>query len=164
MTDTMSDPSHRFRMTHGGGTTESDTLTALVAALVGGDYADLPQTDEGNRQALTARWQQSASTANLVQAVVIAAATETGAFDVGSAGEDILTPLFADRARPVDSVDDWSQEVPLVLISTDYAPFTDRTPPTGNVRWINPHTERTYIETLSGLGVVDFEVLAPSRV
>ena len=44
-----------------------------------------------------------------------------------------------------------------MLIASSYAPFTDRQPPTGNIRWINPHNERTYLESLAAVGVIEFE-------
>lgn len=160
-TPTASTPADtpRFRLTHSGGRVEADTLTDLVAGLVGDEYRDLDPTLGADRDALLLRWQQAVTTANLVQAVVVGSASESGVLDVSTASEDVLTVLFSDRVRPVE-VDDWAEPVPLVLISTDYAPFTHRTPPTGNVRWINPHTERTYLESLHHLGVVDLEVAA----
>ena len=150
-------PKAHFRLRHPDGTVESDTLTALVAALVGNGYADLPPSSNGDEQALLARWQQSVTTANQVQAVLTGSAVQAGTIDVAKAGEEVLTPLFADRLHPVE-LDEWTVPVPLVLICTDYAPFTDNTPPTGNICWINPHTERTYLDTLASLGVVEFEM------
>lgn len=146
-----------YRMEHEGHVTEAGTLTELVSALIGG-YADLPRTAEGDELALLARWKQSVTSANLVQAVVTGSAVENGAFDVSTADENILTVLFADRIDPVE-IEEWDEAMPLVLLSTSYAPFTDRTPPIGNVRWINPHTELTYLASLDAVGVITFTVV-----
>ena len=151
-----------YRMEHDGTVTEADSVTDLVSALIPLGYADLPRTPEGDEQALLARWEQSVGTANLVQAVVTAAAVRDGVLDISLASKDVLTALFRDRIEPVE-VEEWTQPVPLVLVSTSYAPFTDNTPPIGNVRWINPHTELSYLRSLDAVGVISFDVLEPSE-
>lgn len=159
ITEDGEDEAPFFRMVHDGVEHESNNLTSLVAQLINGTYAAITEGRDGDEQALLDRWQQAVSTANLVQAIVITAAVNARTFDVKTAGEDILTLLFADRIDPVE-VDEWDEPVPLILISTSYAPFTDRMPPIGNIRWINPHTERTYLETLADLGVIEFGLIA----
>ncbi|GAA3635370.1 hypothetical protein [Microlunatus ginsengisoli] len=151
-TEAAPDEPISYRLTHDDRVVEAGSLTELVADLIPG-YGELPGTADGDELALLARWQQAVTTANRVQAVLIADVAERGTFDVGTAGEEVLSVLFADRIDPVE-VEEWAQPVPLVVVSTSYAPFTDATPPTGNVRWINPHTELTYLQTLAGLGVV----------
>ena len=47
--------------------------------------------------------------------------------------------------------------MPLVLIETDYEPFTQRPLPTGNIAWLNPYTEETFLESLDVAGVASFE-------
>jgi hypothetical protein len=143
----------RYRMTRDARTNEAATLTELVGRLIPG-YAALPEGPDGDAAALEARWEQAVATANLVQAVLTVAAVEAGDFHLRGASEDGLTALFADRMNPLD-VDQWTGIVPLVLVATSYSPFTGREPPVGNVRWINPHTERTYLESLAALGVIE---------
>lgn len=53
---------------------------------------------------------------------------------------------------------DWQHVVPLVLIATDYLPFTGREAPTGNVLWLDPSTEVTYLRSLARLGILEFRV------
>jgi hypothetical protein len=44
--------------------------------------------------------------------------------------------------------------VPLVLMTSDYVPFTERPAPTGNIFWLDPTTELTYLRSLDRLGVM----------
>lgn len=144
-----------YRLTHDATTRQSGSLTDLIGHLIPG-YASIPDGPEGDDAALLARWEHAVATANLVQQVVIGASVEIGDLDVNAASEDVLTVLFADRINPVEA-GEWSEKVPLVLVASSYAPFTDREPPTGNVRWINPHNERTFLESLAAVGAIEFE-------
>lgn len=146
-----------YRLTHDSTSHESGSLTDLVGKLVPG-YTSMPAGSEGDDAALLARWEHAVAVANLVQQVVLGASVKIGEFDVNIATEDTLTVLFADRINPVGA-GEWTEKVPLVLIASSYAPFTDREPPTGNVRWINPHNERTFLESLAAVGVIEFEAV-----
>jgi hypothetical protein len=142
----------------------SDSLTDLVAAGIPG-YVDLPDTDDGHDRALVMRYDDLVSLANKFQRWLVNDAARRELIDISGLGEDALTALMADRSAVfagVSSQDDpfdWQIEVPLVLMATDYSPFTDRPSPTGRIVWIDPETEFTYLESLSALGVLRFNIL-----
>jgi hypothetical protein len=135
----------------------ADTRTELTAELIEG-YAELPETEEGDAEALFARYRTSVQIANTLQQVLAANATEEGTFDPSLESEDVLTALFTDRAEKIDEIADWAHAVPLVLMATEYAPYGTATKPTGNVLWVDPFTETTFLQTLSELGVVELFV------
>ena len=151
-----------YRLVHAEQTQVSGSLTQLVGKLIPG-YADLPAGPVGDDAALLARWEHAVAAANLVQQVLIGAAVESGDFDVNLVSEGALSNLFASRIETVE-VGEWSEKVPLVLIASSYAPFTERQPPTGNVRWINPHNERTFLESLAAVGLIEFEAVPADAI
>jgi hypothetical protein len=132
----------------------AETRTELTAELIEG-YADLPETEEGDVEALHARYRTSVQIANTIQQVLAANATEEGKFDPSLQSEDVLTAIFTDRSEKIDEIADWAHEVPLVLLATEYAPYGTATRPTGNVLFVDPYTETTFLNTLSELGVVE---------
>lgn len=136
----------------------AETRTELTAELIEG-YADLPKTEEGDTEALYARYRAAVHIANSLQQVLAAKATEEGTFDPSLQSEDTLTALFTDRAEKIDEIAEWTnKDVPLVLVATEYAPYATATKPTGNVLWVNPFTETTFLDSLSTLGFVEFFV------
>lgn len=51
---------------------------------------------------------------------------------------------------------DWLPSVPLVLVTTSYAPHTASPPIGGNVIWIDPVTEAGYLASLGDSGVFNY--------
>lgn len=135
----------------------ADTRTELTAELIEG-YGDLPETEEGDTEALYARYRTSVQVANTLQQVLAANATEEGTFDPSLQSEDTLTAIFTDRAEKIDEISEWTNAVPLVLVATEYAPYGTAVKPAGNVMWVDPFTETTFLDTLSEIGVVEFFV------
>jgi len=132
--------------------TTSTTLTALVAELIAG--YDTTGDDD-----LEQRYRFAVLAASQVQAVLAADAVADGTFDPADHDEATLTALFASRAHPVpEQVETWGLAVPLVLVATDYEPYTDRALPLGNVKVVDPADERTLLGSLSDLGVVSLYV------
>lgn len=139
----------RYALVRGEMATFADTLPDLIGALLPG-YTALSDDD-----AQIARWQCAAATATQVQQMMAAALD----LDPSAESEDTLTAIFADRAMPVpaDAIGDrWDHRVPLVLLATDYAPFTAEPRPQGNVQFIDSGTERAFLSSLAGLGVLAF--------
>lgn len=145
----------------------SDNAGELVALLIQG-YADIPASDTGHDLALVARYEALVEIAERAQRFLVDEAIERGTLDPLEAGEDVLTALFAPRERPWGGMDgpdgqvsfEWDRPVPLILIATDYAPFTDRPCPTGNVLFLDPSTELSFMVSLDTLGLVKFMVAA----
>lgn len=71
-----------------------------------------------------------------------------------SAVEVLVVP---DRTEPLE-IESWHHPVPLVLVTTLYAPYSDVPPVQGDVVWLDPRDERFMLESLSDAGVVDFRV------
>lgn len=144
-----------FALMVGDDTVYADTLTELVGFVIP-DYADLPLTAEGDDDAFLARVDAAVSAVALAQATVILAMEEAGDFNPETASEDVLTALLTARGTALvdgaewDGV--WSEAVPLLLVSTDYAPFTALTPITGNVQYFDPSDERTFLASMEDLG------------
>lgn len=167
-------PEHGFRhaMVHSGPggsevVTFADDLSELVTVIVteaGGDY-DVPSDFAGDDQALIARWKASVRIAELAQTTILLAATERSCpapFDPATCTEVELTTLMGPKNIPVESftgADDpdlhWTFSLPtLVLVTVDYEPFTSRRRPDGNVAWIDPSDDESFIRSLDELRLV----------
>lgn len=142
----------------GQATILGENAADLIAHLIPG-YGDLADDDEGNDTALIMRWQTCVATASDVQALICADRVQEGRFDPTVETEDALSVLFSDKTVPVEDFGSWDNpDVPLVLIATDYAPFAERPPVTGNVVWLDPSDEVAFLRSLAALGVVEFYV------
>lgn len=140
----------RYALVRGEATVFSDHLSDLVGAVIPGYSA---ATDD--EAALLARWQCAAATATEVQQLIAAGE----GLDPSVESEDVLTAVFTDRALPLPAElvgERWEHRVPLVLLATDYEPFTPAAKPSGNVRFIDSSTERAFLRSLADLGVLSF--------
>jgi len=100
-------------------------------------------------------------------ALAAAAARATAAMlaDLGVTGlsEDALTVLMHDRRGDAVQFSAWASDLPLLLLATSYAPYTDTPAPEGDaIVWLNPATERTFLDSLQSLGLVELFVTDPS--
>ena len=136
-----------------------DTAADLISHLIPG-YGDVAFDDDGHDEALIMRWQTCVATASDVQALICADRVQEGTFDPAKETEESLTVLFSDKTVPVEDFGSWDHpHVPLVLIATDYAPFSAERPPvTGNVLWLDPSDETAFLRSLAALGIVEFYV------
>lgn len=138
-----------FALAVGDETVRSDDLTRLVGALIDG----YPRTaDPGDL--LEDRWRCGVLHADAVQATLLADAVETGAIDLPTLSEEQVNVLLVSRASAVPvPAGRWELAVPLVLMATDYQPYTSTPIPAGNVMLVDPGTERTLLGSLSDLAV-----------
>lgn len=135
-----------------------ETASDLIAHLIPG-YGELPDDDDGDTAALIMRWQSCVATASDVQALICADRVQEGRFDPVQETEETLSVLFGDKTVPIEDIASWDNEdVPLILIATDYAPFSERPPVTGHVLWLDPSDEATFLRSLSNIGVIEFNV------
>ena len=152
-----------FALLVGDDTVYADTRTELVAHVIPG-YVDFAGDEAGDVLAFLARVDSAAGIVAEVQAVVLASATEDGDFVAEDESEIILTALLTPRGTGlIDGVEFggvWTHEVPLLLLTTDYAPFTESVPITGNVEYFDPSNETTYLEGLQSFGFVELFVNA----
>ena len=151
-----------FAMTKGEQTVFSDTAGGILAHIIPG-YDQIADADvensnrPGHDEALIVRWQSAVATASEIQAFICADLALEERFDPAAETETTLTALFGDKTIPIETFEVWDHEViPLVLVATDYAPFTERTPVTGNVLWLDPSDEVAYLRSLANLGVISF--------
>lgn len=149
----------QYAVTTDHGTIFADSATAALGVLIPG-YADIPDTTEGNDTATVARWEFAAQVAQMVQERVAAEAEDAGLWVSADADEDVLTPLFTEKDSPLDGLPFWGHPVPLVLIWTDYSPYTPRMAPRGNVWWIDPSDELSLLKTLHEVNVLSLMVSA----
>ena len=143
-------------LVHGDRVTGADTPGELLALLIPG-YDQLADDDPGHDDALWARYESAVATATQMQETLMAAATEHGDFDAATADEATLTALLTDKTAPyAEPV--WRQRVPLVLIDTDYQPFTKRPRPDGRVVYLRPAQEHDYLTSLAEAGLIEYLV------
>lgn len=136
----------------------TDTRTELTAALIPG-YEDIPEGPDQAADSLYARYESAVAIANNRQAVLAAIAQEEGTFDPSLETEDTLTALFTPKDQKIDEINQWDHEyVPLVLVASGYAPYTATQQPTGNVQWIDPYTETTFLDSLAAIGMLELFV------
>ena len=147
-----------YALIQGSATIYCDGPGDVIAHIIEG-YGDIPDTPEGDDQALIARVQQSIHMAAFIQGTLAAEAFAEGTFNPEDETEDVTTALFGDRTIPV-LIDEWKHDVvPLVLITTDYAPYINaNVPPKGNVWWIDPSDEALFVQSLNGLGAIQVYV------
>lgn len=112
----------------------------------------LPALDDEEAM-LTARKKHAAATAAVTRATLLRAALLAGAKLTDEEKQAILGTL-----APGDI---WESPVPLILISTDYAPYTDAPAPLSsegdfidpfNILWIRPETNESYVTSLQRIG------------
>lgn len=124
----------------------SDLLGLVVSS-----YDAIDDDDE----AFMARYYAAREIAGEVQAVVNAQAIDS------PARPDLTAPecdvLWAEKDQPAP-VGHWDGPAPLVLVRTDYSPFTDVAAPTGAILWIDPSDERSMVESMQQAGYVQLSV------
>ena len=106
--------------------------------------------DEDDDVAFIDRYHVAREVAGEVQAVFNAQAQLQGV--------DVTDPslglIWQEKSVVPENLGEWAEDVPLVLVRTDFAPFTDRVSPTGGVLWIDPSTEREFVESCDRAGFV----------
>lgn len=148
-TDAPEEGAGRFRLRIGARTIHADRNDELLAALIGPEYVE--ETDP--EVLFLMRLEQSIVIATAVQESIVAAAVQHQHLDE-TTGEHVWTALLAQR-ESVDPGVRWEHRVPLVLVTSLFAPYTDRDQPIGNVAWIDPTDDVTMLETLQALGVIE---------
>ena len=151
---------------HGGDVTGANTAAELLAVLMPG-YDQIPEVDgdqdaagheeAGHDEALWRRYESAVATATQLQETLLATAAVQGDFDAAHADGSTLTALLADKTIPC-SCAQWRHPVPLVLIDTDYEPFTARPRPDGRVIYLRPAQEHDYLASLAEAGLIQYLV------
>lgn len=142
----------RYEMVFDGGRRRSyaDDLTVLTGELIG-DYGDLAPAQRRAARAAHAHGVQAAVQARLIIAIGLAGCS--------SAGRLVLD----DGWSPAPAIQAWAEPVPLVLVDSDYEPFTSTPRPIGrdgHILWLDTTDDETYLTSLTVAGEV---ILARSR-
>lgn len=125
----------------------ADTLTEIVARLIP-DYPNRPGGDDEDG-ALVGRVEYLAAEAANLQALVAASAGAAArVFD-----EDELTAMFTEKSGAAVDVDGgWDDDVPLILVAQNYAPYSPHPRPAGKgVVWLDGADERVFLESVASL-------------
>ena len=141
---------------HDSDVTGADTTGELLAELIPG-YAAIADDDAGHDEALWRRYESAIATATQLQETLLATAAVQGDFDAAHTDGSTLTALLADKTIP-SSHTQWRHPVPLVLIDTDYEPFTARPRPDGRIIYLRPAQEHDYLASLAGAGLIQYLV------
>lgn len=129
-----------------------DTRSEIVDQVVAG-HADPPEGLDGDTARFELRLGELIAIANRVQALAMSDV------DPSELDEEVLTALFHDRATDVVEVEDWPEGLPpLVLIATNYAPYSEVPAPEGNVVLLDPKDETTFLESVVRAGIAQLYV------
>ncbi|MBP2383737.1 hypothetical protein [Brachybacterium sacelli] len=139
----------QFSIRIGNREVRADRNDELLAAVIGQEYPE-----EQDRELLfLMRLEQAIVLATAVQESIIAAAVQNE--DLGpSTDEEVWTVLLAER-ETVDPGVRWQHRVPLVLVTSLFAPYTEKDRPVGNVAWIDPGDDVAMLDSLQGLGLIE---------
>lgn len=130
-------------------TVQADHNDELLAAVIGPEYLE-----ESDPEVLfLMRLEQAIVIATAVQESIVAAAVQRRDLDE-TTDEEVWTALLAER-ETVDPGVRWEHRVPLVLVTSLFAPYAEKDQPIGNIAWVDPTDDVTMLETLHALGVIE---------
>ncbi|NDL60242.1 hypothetical protein [Phytoactinopolyspora mesophila] len=152
-------------MLHDDQVSFADSTASALGALIDG-YDTLPPTPAGRSQARRARYGYAAQVAARAQERINDQAIASRELDPSMEDADVLVALLGNRVAPLEGANgetsvNWTHRVPVVLIATDFVPFTNHIRPTGHVLLVDPSDEIALLESLSELGVVHLRCRAP---
>lgn len=143
---------YRFEMIYQQGRSRAyaDTATELVGVFIAG-YEEMSEEDR-----LRARVEYTTGLLAPVQATVLQG------FDGSELTEAERAVLFQPRHAPV-VVEEWSAQVPLVLLDVHYAPYSDIPAPVSaledvydpsNIYWLRAADEFDFLTALHRIGII----------
>lgn len=143
-----------------GSVVYADTPGEALEELIDGYASSAPVSDETR---LAARIRHAQLVAPQAQDALIKAAAARGDLDPRDPDElGLLEVLRADKAHGIHLADEqgrdvaWEGSVPLVLVTTSYAPHGVEAPVTGRVVWLDPSGEERYLASLDAAGVANY--------
>ena len=138
-----------FALRIGGRTVRADRNDELLAAVIGSEYLD----EDDPELLFLVRLEQAVIIATAVQESIVAAAVDAGDLDE-TTHEDVWATLLTERENSHPGVR-WEHKVPLVLVTSLFAPYTERDRPVGNIAWVDPIDDVAMLDSLQGLGVIE---------
>lgn len=143
-----------------GSDIQADSRSAIVDALIPA-HGTVPDGETHDAIRIGLRNDYLARVAETAQAVIVASLTEQSPDAVAAFDDDARTALFHDRFGEALEISDWDSDVPLFVLASNYAPYTERPRPTGeHVVFLDPATETTFIDSLKAAGIAELYVLA----
>lgn len=127
----------------------ADRNDELLAAVIGSQYLD----EQDPEVLFLMRLEHGIIIATAVQESIVAAAVDAGDLDE-TTDEDTWTTLLAQRETAHPGVR-WQHKVPLALVTSLFAPYTDRDQPIGNIAWVDPIDDVAMLDSLQGLGIIE---------
>jgi len=153
---------YRYELTYDGDHRRAyaDTLTELCGALIEGyDPAAITQRliDEGvPPDQLEAQVTGELDELRILHAVAVQVRLQA---DINA--HEHIDQLPADQQQALrgdrvtqPAIDQWDAEVPLVLAAHDYQPDGELARPHGNIIWLDPRDESTFLDSLAAAGLV----------
>lgn len=152
---------------HDGSTVYADTATEVLEEMLPG-YGSLDEAAQ-----FGARTRHARRVAEFIQRLQIDRAVAAGLFDEADPQLAALVHILTtDKALSLTlelpdapgEVADWLPVVPLLLLTTSYAPHTEYPPIGGNVVWIDPASETGYLTSLRRTGVFSYWTSEPAAM
>lgn len=141
--------SGQFCLRIGERTVRADRNDGLLAAVIGPEYLE----EDDPEVLFLMRLEQAIVIATAVQESIVAAAVQRRDLDE-TTNEEVWSALLAER-ETVDPGVRWEHRVPLVLVTSLFAPYAEKDQPIGNIAWADPTDDVTMLESLQGLGVIE---------
>lgn len=146
----IADPENgQFSLRIGERTVWADRNDELLAAVIGPEYLE----EDDPEVLFLMRLEHAIVIATAVQESIVATAVQHQDLDE-TTDEAAWTALLAARETVEPGVR-WEHQVPLVLVSSLFAPYSEKGRPIGNVAWIDPTDDVAMLDSLQGLGVIE---------
>lgn len=137
----------------------SEGFGDLAAALLS-DEIDYENASVDEK--LELRHDLAVAIATAAQGGVVSYLTDQGTLDPSALSETEINLIFGSKDSPVETGGEWDAKdtegtpIPVVLVSTHYAPFTDTDQVVGEgVKYIDPTDEEAFVRSLADIGVVE---------
>jgi len=137
----------------------ADSAHEIISGAISEGYDQIPDTEEGNEDALLVRYQLACQYATAAQLEAVNGyLQEHGTLD--DVAEEFINAAFTPRADPIPlEGPSWTGPFPLVAVATNYAPYRPGVKvPRGDVRLINPYTDTTLLESFSAAGICQYRI------
>lgn len=133
----------------------ADSRSQLVDQIIPG-HGDLPVTEAGIATALGLREDHLASLAQRAQAIVMASLTVHNPEAIQELNEDALTAIYHDRGSEQIAIDVWDSDIPLFVMASSYAPYTEVPRPRGDqVVFLDSLNETTFLDSVVATGLAE---------
>lgn len=136
----------------------ADTISELVDQTIP-EHGAVPDGPNEASARLLIRQEFLADAAARAQSLILAQLTDQYPDQVAALDEDVFAVLHHDRHTDVIEFTEWDSNIPLFLMTTGYAPYTELPRPAGEtIVFLDPSDERTFVDSLVAVGMVELLV------